>query len=76
MVDLPGVSRRDKESGGCRIVFVIIRPMLYGKATTIHALYKALMPQNVVIFQDFRDFEDESFDNTGEFSWTFATIDR
>ena len=74
MVDLSERVKEIKKLVDAGKYFTINRARQYGKTTTIDALYKVLIAENVVISLDFQDIEDGSFKNGGEFSKAFARI--
>ena len=74
MVDLSERVKEIKKLVDAGKYFTINRARQYGKTTTIDALYKVLIAENVVISLDFQDIEDGSFKNGGEFSKAIARI--
>lgn len=54
--------------------FMMSRPRQYGKTTMLNELYKALVPDDVVISLDFQDIETICFKDAGSFSKAFARI--
>ena len=61
MVDLSERVKEIKKLVDAGKYFTINRARQYGKTTTIDALYKVLIAENVVISLDFQDIEDGSF---------------
>ena len=74
MVDLSERVKTIKKLVDAGKYFTINRARQYGKTTTIDALCKVLVKENVVISLDFQDIEEGSFRDGGEFSKAFARI--
>ena len=76
MVDISGKVAQIKKLVDNRSYFTINRARQYGKTTTLHELYKALLDEYTVISISFQGLDDETFSSSENFCVKFAELIR